>query len=252
MMLEVARRFLPAPARRWLWQRWSRSVPGWPPPGWVRFGSLRRLTPISRRFGYDRGQPIDRYFIERFLAQQAADIQGRVLEIGDDAYTRQWGNGRVRQSDVWHVSADNPKATIVGDLAKADHVESEQFDCIICTQTLHLIYDVQEAIGTLHRLLRPGGVLLATVPGLSQIDYGLWEETWYWGFTGRSAERLFGEQFAAGNLMVCSRGNVLSATAFLQGLAVRELRPAELEYHDPHYVVVVTVRAVKEGGEAGR
>lgn len=244
-MLALARRILPAAARRWLGRQWQQ----WPPPGWVRFGSLRRLTPISRRFGYDRGQPIDRYYIEQFLQQQAADIKGQVLEIGDDNYTRQWGNGRVRHSDVWHVSAENPKATIVGDLAKADHVESEQFDCIICTQTLHLIYDVRAAVATLHRLLRPGGVLLATFPGLSQIDYGQWEETWYWGFTERSAEQLFGDYFAARNIEVCSYGNVLAAVAFLQGLAARELRLAELAYHDPHYVVVVTVRAIKVGGE---
>ena len=141
------------------------SLEGRPPVGHVRFGGLRRLTPISRHYGYDRGRPIDRYYIRTFLARRSGDIRARVLEIGDDSYTRQFGSLRVTHSDVLHVSRDNPKATIVGDLASADHIESDAFDCVILTQTLHLIYDVRAALVTLHRILRPGGVLLATFPG---------------------------------------------------------------------------------------
>jgi hypothetical protein len=36
-----------------------------PPP--IEFGSFRRLTPISRLWGSDRGQPIDRRYIETSL-----------------------------------------------------------------------------------------------------------------------------------------------------------------------------------------
>src|SRR5687768_11068110 len=69
--------------------RWRRLVP-WPPVGRVRFGSLRRLTPISRQFGLDRAERercIDIAFIEQFLVRHRADIRGRVLEIGDNRYT---------------------------------------------------------------------------------------------------------------------------------------------------------------------
>src|SRR6202035_2497766 len=52
-----------------------------PPVGWVRFGSLRRLQPVSRKFGYDRGTPISRYYIETFLKARKNDIRGRVVEI---------------------------------------------------------------------------------------------------------------------------------------------------------------------------
>ena len=53
-----------------------------PPLGWVKFGHLRRLTPFNRRWGYVRGLPVDRYYIENFLAGHAQDIHGHVLEIG--------------------------------------------------------------------------------------------------------------------------------------------------------------------------
>src|SRR5437867_552274 len=123
----------------------------WPSVGRVRFGDLRRCTPISRDFGFDRGLPVDRYFIERFLARHAQDIRGRVLEIGDNTYTRRFGGDRVVVSDVLHVSEGNPLATFVGDLTMADHIPSEAFDCIIVTQTLQLIYDVPAALATLCR-----------------------------------------------------------------------------------------------------
>ena len=48
--------------------------------GKVRFGDLKRLTPISPKWGLDRGRPIDRSYIESFLAQHASNIRGRVLE----------------------------------------------------------------------------------------------------------------------------------------------------------------------------
>ena len=114
----IADRILPAPIHRFLGtqllgDKYRPSV------GMVNFGSLRRLTPISRHFGYDRGRPIDRYYIENFLAHHADDIRGHVLEIGDASYTRQFGGDRVAKSDVLHVTSDNPEATIVGDLANA-------------------------------------------------------------------------------------------------------------------------------------
>ena len=78
----------------------------------------RQVKPVSRYWGYDRGQPIDRYYIEKFLAANAEHIRGRVLEIGDKSYTRQYGGEHVTVSDVLHVIEGNPAATIVGDLAK--------------------------------------------------------------------------------------------------------------------------------------
>ncbi len=218
-----------------------------PPPAaeQVRFGSLRRVTPISRVFGFDRGQPIDRYYIERFLADHAHDIRGRVLEIGDNVYTRRFGGSRVTISDVLHIVEGNPKATFVGDLTCADHIPSDTFDCVILTQTLQFIYDVRAAIGTLYRILKSGGVLLATVPGISQKSQDEWSKNWCWGFSALSVQRLFKETFPAAQVNVQAHGNVLASIAFLHGLAVEELHQEELDFHDPDYELLITVSAVK-------
>jgi glycosyltransferase involved in cell wall biosynthesis len=221
------------------------------PVGGARFGNLRRVAPVSRHFGLDRGRPVDRYYIEAFLLQHAADIRGRVLEIGDATYTRRFGGERVSTSDVLHVDAGNQLATIVDDLASGLRIPADAFDCVILTQTLHLLFDVRGAVRTVHRILKPGGVALVTVPGISQIDAGRWKHTWYWSFTPVSMQRLFDEQFDPSGAEVRSHGNVLAACAFLQGLAAEELSSAELEAHDASYPVVVTVRARKPPADPG-
>jgi glycosyltransferase involved in cell wall biosynthesis len=248
-LLGIGRRTLPAPVRHWLWTRWY-AQPYSPLPGRVRLGSLRRLTPFSREFGYDRGRPIDRYYIEKFLQAQQEDVHGHVLEIADNTYTCQFGGRRVAQSDVLHVSPDEPRATIIGDLIGLDHVPADTFDCVILTQTLQVIYDARAALQTVYRILKPGGVLLATFPGLSPISrYDMDRWGYYWGFTSLSAQRLFTEAFPESGVQIQAYGNVLAATAFLYGMATEELRQQELAYADPDYEIIIAVRARKPDTE---
>ncbi len=149
-----------------------------------------------------------------------------------------------------HVEEGYPGATIIADLTRADHIPSNIFDCAIVTQTLHEIYDVRAVIRTIFRILRPGGVLLATVPGISQIDrYGMSRWGDYWRFTTFSAFRLFSEIFPADGVTVRAWGNVLTSVAFLHKLSADELRRHELDAHDPDYELVIAIRAVKPVGE---
>jgi SAM-dependent methyltransferase len=242
------RRFVPSAARRRLrpvrrayvdWRRRRR------PPD---LGDLRRVTPIDPNWGFERGTPIDRVYVERFIGSHAADIHGRVLEIAAPDYTNRFGSG-VERVDILMATEGNPEATIVGDLADAPHIPDDAFDCSIVTQTLQFVYDVRAAFATLHRILAPGGVLLVTVPGITKISppedeaFGEW-----WHFTARSARRLAEEAFGEGAVEVEAYGNVLAAAGFLYGLAASDLRPDELDAHDQLYEVVVGVRAVKRCG----
>ncbi len=220
----------------------------WPPVGFVRFGNLRRDVPFSRSFGFDRGTPVDRYYIDQFLRRNSgAVIRGSVLEIGEPTYTSAFGRpDDIERLDILHISADYPGATVVADLADGKELPSDCYDCVICTQTLLLIYDVHAAVRTLHRILKPDGTALVTLPGISQIcraEADRWGD--YWRFTSMSARRLFSEAFDPPDVSVESYGNVLTATAFLYGLAAQDLRPRELENHDPDYQVTIGVKAVK-------
>lgn len=220
-----------------------------PPVGQVRFGSLRRLHPISREWGDDRGGPVDRYYIEGFLHRYRMDIRGRVMEIAEDVYSQWFGKGRVSQIDILeYQEGEHPRATFVGDITSADHIPSDAFDCVIVTQTLQLIYEVSAAIRTIHRILKPSGTALITVPGISQInrhDSESWGDYWCWNFTAPSVRRLFAGHFTGDGLDIATHGNVLAATAFLYGLGRGELSRKELDHRDPRYPLLITVRARK-------
>jgi hypothetical protein len=210
-------------------------------PGRARWLNTR---PLSNSWGFDRGTPIDRYFIEAFLARHDGDIRGRVLEIKSDTYTARFGRA-VTARDVLDIDASNPNATLIADLADTSSMPAAEYDCFILTQTLQLIFDFGAAVASAHKLLRPGGVLLVTVPCVSRVVPRYGQETDYWRFTPASCRRLFGEVFGPANITVQPLGNVGAGVAFLRGAAVEEVPHTVLDQNDADFPVVIAVRAVR-------
>lgn len=213
-------------------------------------GGRNRFKPFSRAFGGERGQPIDRYYIDAFMRTNAAAIRGHVLEVGDANYTREFGGDRVSRSDVLCPVAGYPEVTIVADLTNAPQIPDDTFDCVVLPQTLQFIYDHQAAVRTLHRILRPGGTVLASLPFIEVVsgtDMERWGE--YWRYTSVAARRLFADVFGEENVEVRAHGNVLVATAFIQGFAGADLGPEDFAFNDPLIELLSTVKAVKSAGQ---
>lgn len=210
-------------------------------PAWL--GTIRRTSPLSDEWGFDRGTPVDRWYIERFLHENRERIRGRVLEVKNAGYTQRFGV-HVDRSDVLDVDGENPAATVVADLAAADDVAASTFDCFVLTQTLQYVFDLDSAIGHVHRILRPGGTVLCTVPVVSRIGRDELASE-YWRLTPAACAALFEQTFANGEVEVHGRGNVLTCVAFLTGMAAEELAAKELEVDDPFFPLLVTVRATK-------
>jgi len=206
-------------------------------------GSLGSTRPLSHNWGYDRGTPVDRYYIEAFLRERRELIRGRVLEVKDSGYTDQFGTA-VQRRDVLDIDASNPAATIIADLTAARSISSNQFNCFILTQTLQCIFDTHAALEHSHRILHPGGVLLVTVPAVSPIirKSSLPD---YWRFTKASCVTLFERVFGPECVEVRSYGNVTSAIAFLAGLCLEELRPRQLDVCDEVFPVILGICARK-------
>ena len=212
----------------------------------VEWGSFRRLSPISRTWGLDRtaGRP----FLHRAVPAAPGSRyqrtclggQGRCLR----AHIRNGGHRRRRGGHRSREPGCNPGR----DLARPGSLPEERFDCFVLTQTVHVIYEVEEVARNAHKTLRPGGVLLATLPCLSRIDYESGVDGDYWRFTPASARRLFGAVFGLENVEVESWGSVLTCTAFLQGLAAEDLEEVELAHRDPYFPLLVTIRARKRAG----
>jgi SAM-dependent methyltransferase len=213
----------------------------------IDMGDLRRLTPISRTFGEDRGTTIRRHHIDDFLRRHRTDLTGRIMEVGDDRYASTYAAPSAR-IDVLDLSPEAAKVTMIGDLVTGNGIPDATFDAIILAQVLHVIFDIRAAIATAHRALKPGGVLLATIPTITQVsrfDMDRWGD--YWRLTDRAAQRLFEEVFGP-DVVTIAYGNVLTAVASLMGLAAEELTKAELDHYDSDYQVLLGVRARRNAG----
>ena len=214
-----------------------------PPPG--NLGAVR-TEPLSRDFGLERGKPIDRRYIEAFLARHVERIHGVALEVAEPAYSSVYRD-RLERIEIMHVASGMPHATLIGDLTRTETLPSGLADIFICTQVLPVIFDLAAAIRGIHHVLKPGGTVLATVPGISQIsqyDHCRWGD--YWRFTDKSARLAMEQVFGAGNVMVETFGNLYAAKAMLDGLAVEDLPdPTILDGVDPDYPVTIGIRATK-------
>lgn len=239
--LRNAVRRAPLPVRRVL-RRMTRSGPA---PGLIRWGDLRSTLPFDRDWGYGRGTPIDRVYIETFLEAHAGDVRGRCLEVLNSNYTELHGLGSVASADVLDIDPVNLRATVIADLGEENSLPEERYDCFILTQTIHLVPDMKTAIANAHRALAPGGVLLLTVPGVGRHESRQGFAHDRWRVTVSGLQWLL-KGTAWTNRTLTTFGNVLTATALLFGLAVEELEPHEIAAHDPDYPVIVACRAVKD------
>jgi hypothetical protein len=122
----------------------------------VAFEDFSRTEPVSRLFGFDRGTPIDRYYIDKFLAEHCGDIHGKTLEIAESVYSKKYGSN-VTDYEILHYDNSNRDATIIGDLTDKATLPEGKIDCFICTQTLNFIYDVQKAIEGCYTIAGGGG-----------------------------------------------------------------------------------------------
>ena len=201
--------------------------------------------PLSDHAGFDRGTPLDRYYIESFLGQNQGSIRGTCLELLNDSYTIKYGGDRVMKNDVLDIDKNNKQATIIDDLRSLKTVKDGVYDCIILTQVFQFIDDLDASISECYRILKPGGTLLATLPSLSRIDVSSGIDGDYWRFTTASTDYLFKKKFHADKLSIKSVGNARSGIFFYAGLAVEDASRKTLVVNDPNFPLIITVRAIK-------
>lgn len=199
-----------------------------------------KRTPLNYDFGFSRGTPIDRYYIEDFLSKNKGYIRGDVLEIAENTYTKKFGNPeQIDNSWILHVEAQG-KNMIRGDFETGEGIQPNTMDCIILTQTLPFVYHLENAVRNIYGMLKKDGCLLVTVAGLCQIsryDMDRWGD--YWRFTDLSLRRLMETVADPEKIDIYTYGNVKSACAFLYGVASEELAEEDLKYRDPDYQVSI-------------
>ncbi|MGB0970951.1 MAG: methyltransferase [Mycobacterium sp.] len=210
----------------------------------VRWGSLRRTAPISEYYGFERGTPIDRYYIEAFLAREAASIHGEVLEVLNSTYACRFGGADVTQTHVVDIDESNPAATLIADLTIVGSLPRQAYDSIIMTQTLHVTRNDSAGFENLWQSLRPGGTLLFTGPCISRLDDGV-PDSDHWRYTPLGLRLQLAKLLPAAEVRVEAHGNVLAAAAFLYGISAEELTRAELDEDDPRFPLIVCAHISK-------
>lgn len=205
----------------------------------------KSTKPLSNYHGFDRGAPIDRFYIENFLEQNKEVISGGCLELLNNDYTLKYGGSKVSKSDVLDIDKSNKNATIIDDLRSLRGIADNSYDCLILTQVLQFIDDTTAAISQCYRILKPGGTILVTLPSLSRIDPISGQAGDYWRFTVASASYLFNKDFKPEQTEVKSWGNVRSGLYFYAGLAQEDSLVKTLEKNDPDFPLIITVKATK-------
>lgn len=211
-------------------------------------------APASVMMGGDRGTPIDRFYIERFLKKSISSNAGRtnsdavVMEIAESTYSKRYFPSASTYHILTYDATQNRKGIIVGDLTNTATLPKEEIDYFICTQTLNFIYDVKAAIHGIRYVLKDHGTAFITVSGISQnspYDYPRWGD--FWRFTDLSIKRLFEEEFGNKNISVEVYGNLTAAVAFLQGFSLEDIPDRKiLLKRDPLFPVTIGVIAKKE------
>lgn len=202
--------------------------------------------PRSRRFGLEHGRAIDRVYIEDFLGRHEADVKGAVLEVFESSYTTMFGGSSIARADVLDAATGNEQATLHGNLETGEGLPQELYDCFICTQTLSYSLDPAAELRHAHSLLRPGGVLLMTVPCIShQSAAGMHPDfPDLTRLTPEGVGRLL-EGSPFDHYTVEAHGTLRAAAAFLYGLSAEQVDASWLTPYDPDYPMVVCARAVR-------
>ncbi len=208
---------------------------------WLRLLDQRDVLPLWGVWGYERGTPIDRYYIGNFIRAHAGAVHGRVLEFGWPDYQGYFDASRIERYDVLDLKAHDD-VTLVGDIQCIPQIADATFDCIVCTQVLLLIPDLFAAMREMHRILKPGGILLLTLPHVALTMPRKEFPNDYWRFTEDSVRLLLA---AFSEVRITVHGNSYAAFYFANRIVVEDLTPADLDWTDTRFPLHVNAYARK-------
>lgn len=222
----------------------------WPLVRHLRSLQFRRLQPFNK--GADNGLSVIRYYWADFLDQHRADVRGLALEVGGTGTIREYGGDQLVRADALDLSAHSPDVRVVADLSRADHVQSDGYDCILIQFSTAVIYDIEAALYHSVRLLKPGGVLLINFWCVDfylhrGLDMGTGEPLYmvHWATPIQVQNWLRGLALNEDDFSLTIYGNLLTRMAFLMNAPAHEFTQAELNHYDPGQPLLICTRIMK-------
>lgn len=200
------------------------------------------VLPFDRDFGDSRGTPVGRYYVEKFLRENADQVRGRCLEFGDPRYKSYFP--AAEKYEVVSIKP-GPGVDYVCDIHDPKGLPEGEYDSIVCTQVFEHLARPELAAQSLYRLLKPGGVLLLTAPFLNPV-HGLPLD--FRRFTPNALELILQDA----GLVVDSidfGGNSNVSLGSMLGMVQEDFTTKELEIKDPVYPYNCLIRAHRPTAE---
>jgi glycosyltransferase involved in cell wall biosynthesis len=207
---------------------------------------LRRLTPVERFVREKDNTPIDRHYVQEFLAGEEHAVSGRVVVVGHRSHGHTFGTPSVIGADLLARTGVEGMEIEVDAIRSGSVPPPDSADAIVIAQALHLVPDPESVVEALHRALKPGGTLLVTVPFVAKIDRFDWGRTPHWSIAPGALRNLLCGPFSARSVEIRNYGSILTTIAFVRGASAQAMKAADLEANDPAFPVVVAAVARKE------
>lgn len=199
--------------------------------------------PIHDDWGYRRGTPIGRVYIDKFLKKYRENVVGDIMEVGECTYSRRFAtNGKSYTA----IHVEDVEGCRKANLETGEGLKSEEFDTMIITQTLAYIYDIQSVVRNIYNCLRKNGHCLVTVTDIGHMG-NTEREKWgaFWGFHKDGCYRVFSEVFGKDNVNVEVYGNLKAVVAQLYGLAAEDVESEIIDEFDAKYPMIIGIVAHK-------
>jgi SAM-dependent methyltransferase len=216
--------------------RWGFLVPS---RGKVNWGSLGAYVPISTGFGFERGTPIDRYYLNRFIEEVRSQVRGVVIEIGGSLNNRTVYNFvNAREYHAMDL-IQRPDVDIVGNAEDPAAFPASSIDSVIAFNVLEHCREPWVVIDNALLWLKPGGALFCMVPNAQRIHKMPGD---YWRPLPQAVSWML-RRFSTHQLRVY--GNPIALVASFMGIASEEVPRRDLDFFNPDYPVATCAVAIK-------
>jgi SAM-dependent methyltransferase len=208
------------------------------PVGHIDFGDLKRKLPFCSQFGHFRGNPIDRYYLDRFIDEIRSEVKGVTLEIGGSRSNRELYRFKNTTSYL-AMDLSGPDLDIAGDAHDPNVVEKESMDTILLFNVLEHCERPWVVADNIYQWLKPQGQVFCMVPTAQRVHRVPQD---YWRILPDALNSIF-SRFPRRKLYVY--GNPLTTIAANYGIAAEELTREELDCHHENYPVANCIHAQK-------
>jgi SAM-dependent methyltransferase len=137
---------------------------------WLRANRKKIEKDLSKSSQWHYFSPVFYAQYKAVLPMIARFVKGKTIDLG--CGTMPFENLLVSKATVYHTLdlwPHSEKVTYIGDIQDMSMIASASYDSAICFEVLEHVSTPSLAINEIYRILRPGGILIISVPHLSRL-----------------------------------------------------------------------------------